>query len=232
MKALILCGGLGLRIKGNFEEVPKPLIVVRGRPLLAFILDGYIASGIRDFVLLVGLGEDQFHAFARHYAGAGVTVKVLQTGVDTPTGGRLKKAEPLLAGEEDFFATYGDGVSDLDFTALLRFHRQSGRLVTLTAVRPQLPFGLLELNDQDGVAAFREKPVMDRYTNGGFFVMRRAVLAGIHEDADLETDVLPTLSAKGELGAYRHDGFWKNMDTYKDYLSLNAIDLAARIRFS
>lgn len=232
MKALILCGGQGLRIKGSFDEVPKPLIVVQDKPLLAFIIDGYVASGIKDFVLLVGQGEPLFHDFVRDYATAGVTILVMQTGRDTLTGGRLKKAEPLLADEDCFFVTYGDGVSDIDFDDLLRFHKSSGRAATLTAVRPQLPFGLLEVESDGAVSSFLEKPLMDQYTNGGFFVLQRSVLASINDDSDFETGVLPALSRNGELGAYLHAGFWKNMDTYKDYLALSAINLAERMRRS
>lgn len=230
MKTLILCGGLGLRIKGSFDDVPKPLIAVQGRPLLAFILDGYVASGFRDFVLLVGQGESLFRDFASTEAGAGVSIEVLPTGLDTPTGGRLKRALPLLTGEDRVFVTYGDGISNVDFGELLRVHRASGRGATLTAVRPQLPFGLLEVDNDGAVSSFLEKPVMSQYTNGGFFVLEREILAALSDDSDFETGTLPDLARRGELGAYLHPGFWKNMDTYKDYMSLSTIDIAERMR--
>ena len=220
MKALVLCGGLGLRMKGSFAGVPKPLVPVRGRPLLAFIIDGYVAAGVLDIVLLAGDGAAAFEAFAAGYAGSDVRVQVLPTGSETPTGGRLRQAAPLLRGEEAVFAAYGDGVADVDLAALLACHRAGGWAATLTAVRPRLPFGLLALQPGGRVDSFREKPLMAEYTNGGFFVLQVAILDELRPDTDFEADFLPALAARGQLGAYRHEGFWKGVDTYKDCLEL------------
>lgn len=220
MKALVLCGGQGLRMKGNFGGVPKPLVPVRGRPLLAYIIDAYAAAGVRDVILLVGDAAADFEAFAAGYTGSAVRVRVLPTGSDTPTGGRLQRALPLLADGETVFATYGDGVSDVDLDALLAFHRASGRAATLTAVRPRLPFGLLGVGPGGRVDSFREKPVLEQYMNGGFFVFQANVLRELGPGTDLEVDFLPLLAARAELGAFCHDGFWKGIDTYKDCLEL------------
>lgn len=227
MKAVLLCGGQGLRLKGPFGDTPKPLVELQGRPLLGFILDHYRAHGVREFVLLVGRGEQHFHQFASRYAGAtGVAVQVVQTGADTPTGGRIKRAEPYLRNAEAFFMTYGDGVSDVDLNRLRACHDSSSCLVTLTAVRARLPFGLVELDEKGGVDSFVEKPLLEQYTNGGFFVFRRDAMAYLKEDSDLERDVLPVLAAAGELNAYRHHGFWHSMDTYKDHQALSELPLA------
>lgn len=222
MKALILCGGQGLRIKGNFGETPKPLVMVKGRPIVAHIIDHYRAFGVTELILLVGDNESEFHKFAGSYAESDCTIRVLQTGSLTPTGGRLFQALSLLGDDEVVFATYGDGISDVDIASLLDTHRASGKKVTLTAVHPMLPFGLLLLNDGNEVVSFREKPIMDQWTNGGFFVIDRSVLEGMNTELDFETQVLPELALEGELGVYCHRGFWKSMDTYKDYLELNA----------
>lgn len=223
VKAMILCGGLGLRIRGTFNDVPKSLVVVRGRPLLGYILDGFVASGVSESLLLVGRDEGRFREFAAGYAHGRVTV--VQTGADTPTGGRIRMAESFLADDDAAFVTYGDGVSDLDARHLLAYHRGSGRPATLTAVRPQLPFGLLDIDDAGAVTSFREKPIMPQYTNGGFFVFERKVIQSIALEDDLEADVLPVLATRGMLSAYRYDGFWKNMDTYKDYLQLEGAEI-------
>lgn len=221
-----MCGGHGLRLKGNFGDTPKPLVSLQGKPLLCYIIEHYRRYGVHEFILLVGENEREFQAFARSFSGNGLTIDVLQTGSDTPTGGRIKRVEPILEGEERFFVTYGDGVSDIDIEALLARHRSSGKLVTLTAVRPTLPFGLVRLNEQNLVTSFVEKPVIDEWINAGFFVLERAALEHIQSDSDFENDVLPALSTRRDLVAYTHTGFWRSMDTYKDYLALDKLDLS------
>jgi glucose-1-phosphate cytidylyltransferase len=231
VKALVLCGGKGLRIRGDFPEVPKPLVPVHGRPLLAFILDSYLAFGVSDFILLVGEMEEDFLHFSHEYGKSrGVSVSVLQTGSETLTGGRIVKALPLMSEDERFFVTYGDGISNVNMRSLLRCHMEGGQLATLTAVRPRLPFGMLNLMEGGLVKSFVEKPVLNGYINGGFFVFQREAFAFATDRDCLETDILPQLSMKQQLRAYIHEGFWQNMDTYKDHQLLEKMDIEGAMR--
>lgn len=224
MTTLILCGGHGLRIKGYFNDVPKPLILVQGKPLLEYIIDGYKKFGVNHFVLLVGKNESLFCDFAKNYSNTNIKIEVLQTGRDTPTGGRIKKAENLVQ-SETFFLTYGDGISNIDFVKQLHFHRQHKKTATLTAVKPQLPFGLLEVDDTFTVRSFTEKPVLEKSVNGGFFILNKKIFSLLNENSDFEQEILPLLAENNQLKAFIHNGFWKNMDTYKDYLLLEDLEL-------
>lgn len=225
MKAVILCGGQGLRMKGCFGNTPKPLVEVQGKPILEHIIHHYCLYGVSEFVLLVGANEQAFRQFADRYKGSSVLIKVLQTGEDTPTGGRLAIASHLFKNEKNILVTYGDGIANLNVDALVDQHISSGKGVTLTAVQPRLPFGLLDVDDSASVISFIEKPMMPQLINGGFFVISTEVLKKLDLDSDFETDVLPSLVDKGELGAYFHKGFWQSMDTYKDVVRLNSMEL-------
>lgn len=225
MIAMILCGGQGLRLRGNFDNIPKPLIAVHGKPILAHIIAHYHRHGIASFILLVGHHEAAFRAFADSCSELGVDIRVLQTGAETPTGGRIVQAGTMLGDDDEVLVTYGDGIADVDIAALCAQHRESGKTVTLTAVQPRLPFGLLQLGQHGDVQSFVEKPSMTQRTNGGFFVLDRKVLATLRLDTDFENQALPKLAAQGRLGAYLHDGFWKSLDTYKDYVELDSTSL-------
>lgn len=225
MTTLILCGGHGWRIKGHFDDVPKPLVPLRGKPLLYYIIDGYRKYGVTHFVLLVGNNENLFTEFAASYEATDIIIEILQTGINTLTGGRIKKAESLLEQEETFFLTYGDGIADIDFAKQMDFHQQHQKTATLTAIRPRLPFGLLDIDDLFSVLAFTEKPVLEKYINGGFFVLNRDVFTLLDENSDFETEILPLLSKENKLNAFIHNGFWQNMDTFKDYLFLDGLEL-------
>jgi glucose-1-phosphate cytidylyltransferase len=150
----------------------------------------------------------------------GVEVQCVDTGADTPTGGRLKLAEPAVGGQR-FCATYADGVADIDLGALLDFHAGSGREATMTAVRPNIQWGVAEIDGSDSVTGFTEKPRSDHWVNGGFFVFEAGVLDRLEPDSVLERGPLESLAREGRLGAYRHHGFWDCMDTYKDLVTLN-----------
>ncbi len=220
---VILCGGLGLRIKGQFNDVPKPLIPIHGKELLLHIVNNFSSQGFSNFLFLVGNNEDQFIEFAQRNSNSERTISVLQTGTETPTGGRLKKAQYLLEEYPSFMLTYGDGLSNIQFDELLRFHQTHSKIATLTAVQPTLQFGLLSINEDGLVNSFVEKPILEQYVNGGFFVLNNAIFSYLSEDSDFETEVLAELSKNKELVAFKHHGFWKSMDTYKDYLSLNEL---------
>lgn len=151
---------------------------------------------------------------------AGVEVECLDTGIDTPTGGRLKLAESLVHGST-FCATYADGVADIDLAALLDFHAESGRTATMTVVRPNIQWGVVSIAADGGVTGFVEKPQSEHWINGGFFCMEPSVFGFLDAESVLERGPLEALSAAGDLGAFRHEGFWDCMDTYKDLVTLN-----------
>ncbi len=222
MRTAILCGGKGTRLGPALADVPKPLLAVGDHPILWHIMKIYERYGHRDFVLCIGHLRERFEEyFADPPASlAGVRVELADTGADTPTGGRLKLVEERIGGDE-FLATYGDGVADIDLDRLLAFHREHGRAATITVVRPRTSFGVVRLRGDGQVAAFEEKPVMPDWVNGGFFVFTRRVFDYLDEGSVLEREPFERLAADGELMAYRHEGFWECMDTYKDNLDLN-----------
>jgi glucose-1-phosphate cytidylyltransferase len=221
MLVAILCGGRGSRLQEHSPEVPKPLVEIGGRPILWHVIQIYAAQGYRRFLLLCGYRGEQIEAFAREsYWPEGVEVRCADTGVDTPTGGRLWRVRDELAAGP-FLATYADGVADIDLAALRARHEAAGTLAALTVVRPALPFGVALLDDEDRVAGFHEKPRAEHWVNGGFFSFLPAALTYLREDTVLEREPLERLAADGQLDAFRHEGFWACMDTYKDAIALD-----------
>jgi glucose-1-phosphate cytidylyltransferase len=216
----ILCGGKGTRMRGEGAAVPKPLVEIGGRPILWHVMSIYAAHGLTRFVLLCGYGGAEIEAFA-------VTtppeweVACVDTGLDTPTGGRVARARAYLEGGT-FCLTYADGVADIDLKALLAFHAETGAAATMTVVQPENPWGVAHL-EGDHIAGFAEKPPLDCWVNGGFFVMDPRALDSIGPDDVLEREPLEAMARAGELAAYRHAGFWDCMDTYKDTLLLNEL---------
>ena len=243
MKAAILAGGMGTRLQEFTTLVPKPMVEIGTRPILWHIMKGYARLGVRDFCVALGykghIIKRYFVDYPQHSSnlrvdlGAGTTslmsnkredwlIDLIDTGETAQTGARLARLKPYLAGGT-FFLTYGDGVSDIDFGALLEFHRRAGRLVTLTAVRPPARFGALDL-DGDVVTRFTEKPHDSvGWVNGGFFVCEPGIFDYV-EDLDgcvLEHQPLQRLARDGQLAAFKHHGFWHSMDTVRDVDALN-----------
>jgi glucose-1-phosphate cytidylyltransferase len=219
MQTVILCGGKGTRLGPQGERDPKPLLPVGGKPILWHIMKIYATYGHTDFVLCTGHLAERFRAYAETLEEPW-TVSPVDTGLDTPTGGRIRRVAAQVE-SDTFFATYGDGVADIDFDALLAFHRAHGRIATVTAVRPSVSFGLMRIGEGGRVEAFDEKPVLPDWVNGGFFVFGRDVFDYLDVDSVLEREPFEQLAAAGELMAFRHGGFWSCMDTYKDNLELN-----------
>lgn len=218
---MILCGGRGTRLQERTHEIPKPLVEIGPHPIVWHVVQLYATQGFQDFVLAVGYKGWAIEEFARDTTWPpGVEVRCVQTGIDTPTGGRLALLRGEL-GERRFCATYADGVADIDLGALLAFHEDHGQAATVTVVRPELPFGVAQVGADDRVLGFAEKPRAEQWINGGFFVFEPAVFGYLSEDAVLEREPLERLAADGALRAYRHDGFWDCMDTYKDSVLLN-----------
>jgi glucose-1-phosphate cytidylyltransferase len=222
----ILCGGRGTRLREHTESLPKPLVEIGGRPILWHVLQIYLAQGFRDVLLLTGYKGEQVAEFARGETWpAGTRVRCLETGLDTPTGGRVAQAAAVLDGRT-FCATYADGLADIDLDALLAHHAASGAVGTMTVVRPPLPFGVARLDGDGHVRAFVEKPRSEAWVNGGFFCFEPDVADHLDAESVLEREPLERLAAAGQLAAFRHEGFWECMDTYKDAVQLN--DLWAR----
>ena len=244
MNVVILAGGFGSRLAEETHRVPKPMVEIGGRPMLWHIMNIYAAAGHADFIVACGYkGEvikDYFDRFTVHNSDWKLDlatgrrenvrarlpdwrVSLVDTGYDTKTGGRLRRVKDWI-GSGTFLATYGDGLANADFAALVEFHRRHGRLATVTAVHPPARFGALDL-DGPLVREFSEKPQgREGWINGGFFVFEPAVLDRIPGDeSSLEHDLLRDLAAAGELAAFRHEGFWHPMDTLRDRQQLDAL---------
>jgi len=244
MKVVILAGGLGTRLSEETVVRPKPMVEIGGRPILWHIMQIYAAAGFDDFVIASGYkGEvirEYFHLFAVRHSDYRLRlrdgalewlnerapdwlVSMVDTGMTTMTGGRLRRLRPTL-GDQTFMLTYGDGVGNIDIAALLAFHRAHGRLATVTAVRPPARFGGLTL-DGDTVSEFSEKPQTgEGWINGGFFVFEPAIFDHLVDDETiLERMPLERLSEQRQLMAYRHDGFWQPMDTLRDRQLLESL---------
>jgi glucose-1-phosphate cytidylyltransferase len=238
VKAVILAGGLGTRISEETHLRPKPMIEIGGRPILWHILKMYSAHGVNDFVICCGykgyLIKEYFANYFLHMSDVTFDmqhnqmevherkaepwrVTLVDTGEDTMTGGRLKRVARYLEEDDAFCFTYGDGVSDLDISASIAFHRQHGRLATVTAVQPPGRYGALKM-DEDHVTGFAEKPRGDGgLINGGFFVLSPQCVNLITSDAtSWEVEPLAQLAYMNELRAFRHDGFWQPMDTLRE----------------
>lgn len=245
MKAVILAGGLGTRMREETEFRPKPMVEIGGRPILWHLMKSFASQGVSEFILLVGYRGEQIKRYFLNYGameasftlslepGAvptylgedpspGWKVTVLDTGDKTLTGGRLKQAQQLLQGET-FFLTYGDGLSDVPVMEVLSLHKKLGSSLTLSSARLRSRFGALALDEEGRVRSFAEKPLTADYVNIGFMVADSSVLSFIQGDEPFEGGPLERLVRSGEVGAYRHDGFFAPMDTMRDVDYLNAL---------
>ncbi len=218
---VILCGGRGTRLQAQAESIPKPLVEIGGWPIVWHVIRIHAAQGFARFWLLTGYKGELIDAFARDCPWPpGLEVRCLDTGQDTPTGGRVRRAAPNLQGRP-FTLAYADGVADVDLRALVAHHEAHEGLATMTVVRPELPFGVAEVDGDGRVRGFREKPRAEHWVNGGFLCLEPGALDYIGDDSVLERGPLERLAADGQLHAYRHEGFWDCMDTYKDAVLLN-----------
>jgi glucose-1-phosphate cytidylyltransferase len=224
---VILCGGRGTRLRERTETVPKALVEIGGRPILWHVIGIYTTQGFERFLLATGyLGEMVEDFVASESWPDGIEVECVDTGVDTPTGGRIARLSERLGGET-FCATYADGVADVDLDALLDFHRAHGALASVTVVQPHLQWGVAQLAE-DRVEGFVEKPRSEHWINGGFFCFEPGALDYVDEGSVLEREPLERLAGDGQLHAYRHEGFWDCMDTYKDAVELNDLWTAGK----
>lgn len=241
---VILCGGKGTRM-GDLT-VPKPLVEIGERPVLWHVMKIYAAQGFRDFILALGYGGDlikryfleydwrsrdfvlEFDDGGIHYRTpndiSGWRITFAETGLETMTGARVRKASAYVEGDR-YFVTYGDGVADIDLRALLAYHQSQGLLATVTGVKAFSRFGIMETDGAGRVTGFQEKPLVGSLINGGFMVFERAVAPYLKGDDDLvlEQEPLRSLAHDQELAVYRHQGFWRAMDTFKEAQELNAL---------
>jgi glucose-1-phosphate cytidylyltransferase len=243
MKVVILCGGQGTRLREETEFRPKPMVEIGGRPILWHIMKLYAWHGFHDFVLCLGyrgniireyflnyqamnrdftinLGRQEIEYHGAHQE-EDFSVTLAETGEETMTGGRLKRVGRHL-NDDLFLLTYGDGLSDVDLTKLVAFHRSHGKLATVTVVRPVSRFGVVHIGTTAHVEAFAEKPQSEGWISAGFFVFDRRVLDYLDgDDCILERDPLERLAKEDQLVAFHHDGFFQAMDTYREYKQLN-----------
>ena len=215
MKAVILAGGYGTRISEESDRIPKPLIEIGGKPILWHIMKIYLAHKIDDFVICLGYKGEKIKEYFEQFDSKLWNIQLIDTGVDTMTGGRLKRIQGEI--DNTFCVTYGDGVSDVNLNNLITFHKEKKSLATLTAIHPPERFGVLNLSG-DYVKEFHEKHTGESsWINGGFFVFEPEIFDYLQNDSTvLERAPLETLAKEQKLAAFKHNGFWHPMDTLRD----------------
>ena len=245
MKAVILAGGLGTRMREETEFRPKPMVEIGGKPVLWHLMKIFASEGITDFVICAGYKGEQIKSYFLNYAALNSDftinlgssselvvhgnhfesewkVTVADTGASTLTAGRVERIEKYVSGER-FLVTYGDGLADIDMAKLVAFHESHGLTASMTTVRPMTRFGIVEMDSAGKVSRFREKPQSDDWVNAGFFIFEPSIFDYLRDSDQvmLEARPLVTLATNGQLAAYHHDGFWQPMDTYREAQMLN-----------
>lgn len=246
MKVIILCGGKGTRLREETEYKPKPMVTIGNRPIIWHIMNRYAAYGYKEFILPLGYKGDVIRDFFYHYmvrnsdftvdlkTGDVETyrnggekdwkVTLVDTGTNTLKGGRIKRISRYIDTDR-FMVTYGDGLADIDIRALTSFHQKTGKIGTFTGVRMPSRFGAVSTDGAGIIRSWKEKPILNEYINGGFFVFERSFLDYLSEDehCELEKEPLERLAEQSQLAMFPHDGFWACMDTYRDFVYLNDI---------
>ena len=223
MKVVILAGGLGTRLSEYTKSIPKPMVKINGKPILLHIIEHYLKYGFDNFYIALGYKGKIIKQYFKNIKNLKYKVHLIETGLNTMTGGRLKRLKKQI-GNETFLLTYGDGISDVNLNQLVKFHKKNKKLITLTAVRPPARFGAIKIIGNK-VKTFKEKSKLDEgWINGGFFVIEPKFLNYIKGDSTfLERDPLEQASRKKQLFAYKHNGFWQCMDTKRDKDKLEKI---------
>ncbi len=225
MKVVILCGGKGTRLSEKTEEIPKPLVEIGDKPILWHIMKIYSHFGFKEFVLLLGYkGEkiEEYFSKSKH-AQEDWKIHFIDTGLDANKAERIKQVKEILMEDkdDDFFLAYGDDVSDVDIKKVLEFHNKNKKIVTLTAVNLMSPYGILEVNENNEIMEFVEKPMLDHWINGGFFVVNKKIFKHMKSGWELENEIFEELVKEKQIAAFKHKGFWKSMNTLKDTIDLN-----------
>lgn len=243
LTVVILAGGLGTRLREETEYKPKPMVEIGGKPIIWHIIKSLSTQGVDKFLICTGYKSQSIKDYFINYTSKSSDVKIkfgqeptvqylskesgndwevsiVYTGELTPTGGRLYKARESIQ-TNHFLCVYGDGLSDISLNNLIASHVNSGKSATVTAVQPISRFGVLDIDSTGEVKSFKEKPKLDGWINAGYFIFPREFLSALNEDSTLETDPLYKLASTGNLNAYKHDGFWQPMDTYRESSLLN-----------
>ncbi len=246
MKTIILCGGKGARLREETEFKPKPLVEIGGRPILWHIMEIYAAFGHKHFILTLGYKGEMIKEYFMHYdwrnndfqlslenkdiilksqnSRKDWLVDFVDTGQEALTALRLYKVREYLRNEDNFMLTYGDGVADINIDELIKFHQEKGKIITITGLRERSGFGVIQTNGCGSVEAFKEKPISKNMINGGFMVVNKKIFEHLdNRNVMLVDDILPRLADRGEVALFQHTGFWRCMDTYRDYLELNKL---------
>ncbi len=222
MKVVILCGGKGTRLKEYTEDIPKPLIEIGGKPILWHIMKIYAHHGFNNFVLCLGYKGKLIEEYFKNNNHENWNIEFVDTGEKSNKGQRIKKIEPYIK-EDTFFVAYGDDVADVNIKKILEYHTEKGKIVTLTAVNPESQFGIMEVDNNNEITEFKEKPKLDHWINGGFFVFNKRIFNYIKDNYDLEKETFEELVKEKQICAFKHNGFWKCMNTFKDTIELNEL---------
>jgi len=227
ISTVILCGGKGLRFRPLSNNIPKPMAMIGDFPLLVHIMMIYSSFGFNNFILCLGyLGDQIINYFSKNsklIEHNKWTIEFVDTGINTETGSRIKKIESYI-NTDNFFVTYGDGISDLNLIELLKYHICNNRIATITLVKPRSKYGTVKTDKKNIITSFIEKPPLKDWINGGFFVFRNDIFKYLNENnCILEKGTFNKLVKIRELKGFKHKGFWACMDTYKDYIYLNEI---------
>lgn len=222
MTIVILCGGKGSRYQNVFSDKPKALAPIGDFPILWHLLKYFDHFGFQDFILATGHRGNEIARYVRELEHPKWKINCLDTGIDSPKAERIRQVRDHIKTEQ-FLTTYVDGLSDVDLTELIAFHKSHGKTATVTAVRLKSHYGMIETDDGRVVRKFTEKPLMPNYINGGYMVFNRNIFDYLDADGELEEITFNALVREEELMAFKHDGFWKCMDTYKDNVELNTM---------
>lgn len=242
MKVVILCGGMGMRLREETEYKPKPMVEIGDRPILWHIMKLYSSYGFDDFVLCLGHKQNYIRQYFLNYEcmnkdfsidlsqhgsisyhnthSENWKVTLVDTGEETKKGSRIKKVLPYIH-DDEFMITYGDGIGDVDIKKLIAYHKEWNRIATFTGVHPISRFATVELDTDGRINDWHEKRSLEGYVNAGFFVVKKEIAEYLTDDCELEEGPMRTLARKGEVEMYRHEGYWHCMDTYRDYKYLN-----------
>jgi len=220
MQVVILCGGKGERIREHIESLPKPLIDIGGKPILWHIMKIYSHYGYNDFILCLGYKGEKIKEYFSQNNDENWKIELVDTGLDTNTGGRMKKIEKYIKNDV-FMATYADGLSDINIQELVDHHKKSGKIATMTCVNLRSNFGIVSFDENNIVSGFKEKPFTGMWINAGFFVFNKKIFNYLENNSILETLPMEKLSKDKQLIAFVYKGFWEGMDTYKDTRMLN-----------
>jgi glucose-1-phosphate cytidylyltransferase len=222
MQVVILCGGKGTRLLPKTEKIPKPLIDIGGKPILWHLMKVFSGYGHNDFILCLGYLGDKIKEYFQDPDNfeEDWNITFADTGLDSSKGERLRRIKDYIK-SEDFLVSYGDDLSDVNIKELVKFHKKNKKIATLTAINPVYDYGVLQMNGNNEIIGFKEKPKLDHWINAGFFVFNKKIFDYIKEGWDLEKEIFTTLSKDRQLSAFKHTGFWKSMNTIKDSIELN-----------